>query len=308
MASQGPNNPATATNLAQTGYAWSNPNNVFASDSSYAIATPISNFADSLQVNNFGFSIPTGATIDGIVFEIQRVSAAVSNYYFFETKAMKALTKVGTSHADFNYWTTTEAYITLGNSTDLWGTTWTPAEINATGFGIQLLVANDSNNSVSGKINHVRCTVYYSLSPTISPSTSSLSDFGSVAVGSTSSEQSFTVSGSNLTADIVVTAPTDFEVSTTSGSGFGSSVTLTQSGGSVGSTTIYTHFKPGTRGSKSGNIALTTTGGTTQNVSVTGTATGAPPNLKTKNGVAAASIKTFEGLTANSTKSVDGLT
>ncbi|MFN8357694.1 MAG: BspA family leucine-rich repeat surface protein [Spirosomataceae bacterium] len=58
--------------------------------------------------------------------------------------------------------------------------------------------------------------------------------------GTASAEQSFTVGGSNLTNNITITAPTDYEVSTTSGSGFGTSINLPQNGGgSVASTTIY---------------------------------------------------------------------
>jgi hypothetical protein len=48
--------------------------------------------------------------------------------------------------------------------------------------------------------------------------------------GTYSAVQSYKVSGSNLTADITVAAPVDFEISTTSDSGFGSSLTLPQSG------------------------------------------------------------------------------
>ncbi len=95
--------------------------------------------------------------------------------------------------------------------------------------------------------------------------------FGSQNIGTTSAEQSYTVSGANLTANITVTAPSGFEVSTTSGSGFGSSVTLTQSGGTVGSTTIYVRFAPSSSGSYSVNITHTSAGATTQNKALTGT-------------------------------------
>ncbi len=89
--------------------------------------------------------------------------------------------------------------------------------------------------------------------------------------GSASTQQSFTVSGSNLTANITVTAPTGFEVSTTSGSGFGSSLTLTQSGGSVATTTIYVRMAATATGTPSGNVAVASTGATTRNVAVSGT-------------------------------------
>jgi CSLREA domain-containing protein len=95
--------------------------------------------------------------------------------------------------------------------------------------------------------------------------------FGNTAIGGVSPEQSFTVSGSNLTDGIAVNAPADFQVSTTSGSGFGSSVTLPQSGGSVNSTTIYVRYAPTTTGPNTGNnVASASNGATTQNVAVSG--------------------------------------
>jgi hypothetical protein len=88
--------------------------------------------------------------------------------------------------------------------------------------------------------------------------------------GIASAEQSYTVAGSNLTADIVVTAPTDFEVSTTSGSGFGPSVTLTQAGGTVAPTPVYARMNSATVGTPSGNITHASTGAATKNQPVSG--------------------------------------
>lgn len=94
--------------------------------------------------------------------------------------------------------------------------------------------------------------------------------FGNVAVGTPSTEQTYTVRGGNLTNNITITAPAQFEISTTSGSGFGPSVTLTQANGVVNTTTIYVRFHPTALGAASGNITLASTGVTTQNVSVSG--------------------------------------
>ncbi|MBI5858457.1 MAG: M36 family metallopeptidase, partial [Sphingobacteriales bacterium] len=110
--------------------------------------------------------------------------------------------------------------------------------------------------------------------PTIT-TTGTLSPFTSCS-GTASAEQTFTVSGADLTANLVVTAPADFEVSTTSGSGFGSSVTLIPSSGTVPTTTIYVRMAATAVGSPSGNIACTSTGATTQNVAVSGVATAQP--------------------------------
>ena len=108
--------------------------------------------------------------------------------------------------------------------------------------------------------------------PFISVNPGSL-DFGTTALTDTSSEMSYTVSGSNLTAGITVTAPsTDYRVSLTSGSGYTNTVTIPQSGGTVAPTTVYVIFKPTvTEGLKTGNITNASTGAVTQNVAVSGT-------------------------------------
>lgn len=118
-------------------------------------------------------------------------------------------------------------------------------------------------------------------SPTIN--VGSLSAFGNQCIGTTSSELSYNVSGSNLTANIIITPPSGFEISTTSGSGFvanPSSLTLTQSGGSVSSTTIYVRFSPASATAFSGNISHTS-GATTANVAVGGTGVNTAPSVST---------------------------
>jgi Leucine-rich repeat (LRR) protein len=85
-----------------------------------------------------------------------------------------------------------------------------------------------------------------------------------------SAEQSYTVSGTNLSADIVINSPsTDFEISLTSGSGFVNSLNLTPASGSVPTTTIYVRQSASASNGASGNITHTSTGATTQNVAIT---------------------------------------
>jgi pectin methylesterase-like acyl-CoA thioesterase len=112
-------------------------------------------------------------------------------------------------------------------------------------------------------------TITAGLSPII-VTTGTLSDFGSTTVNATSSEQSYTVSGTDLISDLVMTAPANFEISTTSGSGFNSSITLTPSGGSIATTNVYVRFAPLSTGIKSGNITHTSTAASTQNVAASG--------------------------------------
>jgi gliding motility-associated-like protein len=86
--------------------------------------------------------------------------------------------------------------------------------------------------------------------------------------------QQFSVSGSNLTSNIVVTAPTGFEVSLSKGSGYGNSVNfnvLPSINGPNWSLTIYVRSAASApAGNISGNVVLTSTGAASQNVAVTG--------------------------------------
>ena len=124
-------------------------------------------------------------------------------------------------------------------------------------------------NSLSANSNiNINTTPVVSTSGTLSAFTT--------CSGTASSSQSFTVSGGNLGANLVVTAPTGFEVSTTSGSGYGSTVSLAPSSNSVANTTIYVRLTSSASGSPSGNIAVTSTGATTKNVAASGTVNALP--------------------------------
>ena len=129
--------------------------------------------------------------------------------------------------------------------------------------------STEGNNFASRQLTVTGVTI-----PTITTSAASLPSFGNVAVGQNSAPQSYTVSGSNLSANITIQAPTGFQVSRSSTSGFTNTLTLTQSGGSVPTTTIYARFSPQATGTQTGNISHTSSGATTRNVSVSGTGTG----------------------------------
>jgi CSLREA domain-containing protein len=93
-------------------------------------------------------------------------------------------------------------------------------------------------------------------------------------VGSVSAPQSYTVTGTDLFANLTVTAPsTDFQVSLSSTTGFGPSISLTPTGGSVPTTSIYVRFSPQSVGTKTGFVTNTTPGAGTQNVLVSGNGT-----------------------------------
>ena len=112
---------------------------------------------------------------------------------------------------------------------------------------------------------------------TITCVTTSLNGFTYQQGSGPSAAQSFSVSGSTLTANITVTAPTNYEVSTSSGSGYGSSVTLSKNAtGAVAATTVYVRLKSGlSANTYNGSINITSTGATTKSISLSGSVTSA---------------------------------
>jgi len=94
-----------------------------------------------------------------------------------------------------------------------------------------------------------------------------------------SAEGVFQISGINLTADVSVTAPTNFEVSLTSSGTFTSSVTLTQSSG-IASGAVYVRLVSGlSPDTYTGNATVASAGADSQTVSLTGTVTAADPQI-----------------------------
>lgn len=207
----------------------------------------------------FEFTITpnTGYTIDfvNLVYTAQRSNTSISNFAFRSS--------VDGFNSNIGIPTFNGATIDLSSFQNIsgpitfrfyaWG-----ASVSTTTFSINNFTFNGNVNSTS--------------LPNINVSPLSLTGLDYASGTGPSAEQSFTVSGTNLTNDINLTAPANFEISTTSGSGFGPNVTLTESGGDVANTAIYTRLVGGlANGNYTGNINAISTGAAAQNVAASGT-------------------------------------
>ncbi|MDA8762517.1 T9SS type A sorting domain-containing protein, partial [Flavobacteriaceae bacterium] len=118
--------------------------------------------------------------------------------------------------------------------------------------------------------------------------TANLDDFNySEAQGGPSAEDNFSVSGLFLTNDIVITAPTSFEISLTSGSNFSSSVTITpDQSGTVTSTDVFVRLAGSlSAGNYTGDITISSTGVTDELIAVNGNSFAANTNSLVITGV-----------------------
>jgi hypothetical protein len=164
--SDGPRSATMALDDASIGTrAWGSPQNILAADgTSSAISAMIENeVSHYLVAKGFGVQVPSFATIQGIKVEWLRNSLSPGDLLDNAVRLVKGGAIQTTDRSSATEWPTGATYASYGGPTDLWGTTWTPADVNAAEFGAALSV---KYNSFAGNnwpyVDHARITVYFS--------------------------------------------------------------------------------------------------------------------------------------------------
>lgn len=144
MASQGPSNggAAVSTDTDPGEFPWIDPTNVLIPDGAGTTATAPRDdvISDALDVTDFGFTIPNGSSIDGIELTLTKKASLVDDGITdWVVQLLDAGSPVGDNKRDFGVnWPNTYNAHVYGGSADTWGYAWTPAKINASGFGIRV--------------------------------------------------------------------------------------------------------------------------------------------------------------------------
>lgn len=150
---------------AASGTNWTNPTNVFASDdlrASYA-----NSGQNGLFITGFGFfDFPPAATITGVRVFVQGhgTSSTAANRSIEVGMTKDGTTLSGSWLAAQNLPQTTDATLTFGSSTNLFGTTLSPSDLNASTWGIVVRAGN--TNTSERRIDHVDVDVFYTLPKT----------------------------------------------------------------------------------------------------------------------------------------------
>ncbi|WP_292943165.1 choice-of-anchor D domain-containing protein [Olleya sp. UBA1516] len=135
---------------------------------------------------------------------------------------------------------------------------------------IKIEMSNNSNNE-TWVIDDVLIEGDAPTGPTIVLNPTALTGLDYSLGAGPSTEQTFTAEGFLLTSNLLLTAPTNYEISTTSGSGFGATVSLVPTTGTVASTTIYTRLAAGlTVNTYTGDITATSALATNKTVALSG--------------------------------------
>ena len=147
---------------------WSNVSNITACDDSYCTASYSGGTHaafDYLKASNFGFSIDSDATIDGIEVIVERKDAGGS-VTDSEVKILNGdgSSGVGTTNRSAGAaWPTNDTETTFGSSSDSWGESWTPAKVNSSNFGVYLRPSSSAGfgTTDTASVDCVKITVHY---------------------------------------------------------------------------------------------------------------------------------------------------
>ena len=172
----GPNFAGTGTTNG-SGVAWTNPGNITVDDNSYATALSLTTnqLSQALHATGFGFSIPTDAIIAGIEVMIGRYTPTTDPNIIRDNtvRLLKSGSPIGTNKAiTGTNWPNNSQGVgeaTYGSSTDLWETTWTPAEINSSDFGVELIATNIGYNAHTASVDYIKITIYLAGPPADEP-------------------------------------------------------------------------------------------------------------------------------------------
>ena len=160
---QGGPNPATAGAATGSGAAnWNDPSNVTEADGlSYATATlsVYGDESDILVASGFGFNIPNGVTITGVLVTFNAYNTLGLGSVLHLALTNQSITALS-RYVQTNVGDATA--VSSGGSSDLWGTALTPADVNDSGFGVQIQMQNFVNEAVTQYVQNVTIQIFYS--------------------------------------------------------------------------------------------------------------------------------------------------
>src|SRR5690606_25457729 len=145
---------------------WNNPGNIVANDAANASLTLNAGVTSRyLVASNFGFTIPTSAIITGVQVDIDKVATggtlSLADVRDNIVRLAVGGAPVGSNLAVNAKWPTSFTIVGYGGATNLWGTTLTPAQVNATNFGVYLAITNQGLVSSTAQVDFIRVTIYY---------------------------------------------------------------------------------------------------------------------------------------------------
>jgi predicted CxxxxCH...CXXCH cytochrome family protein len=145
---------------------WTTPANVTVCGNAYAIFNGTTQ--NYLFATQFGYTtsdVPDGATVTGIavVIEGNGTSATAAQRQIRVALTKTGAAVVGTPKTGITLNQTSDTQIVIGGTTDLWGTTLTPAEVRATTFGVA--ISDNDTTAAALNISCLKIVVFTNTAP-----------------------------------------------------------------------------------------------------------------------------------------------
>lgn len=164
MASQGPFRPGTIESVAPGDVVWTSPLSASGPDDVYANLTipALDAQTQRLKATSFPFSIPPGAAINGILFDIERSqSPGRPDAQDAEFRVVKGGVAAGDDRALLGVsWPTVDTHQGYGGPDDKFGLTWSDTDIDAN-FGMQIAAVDGGGSAPIALIDDILATIYY---------------------------------------------------------------------------------------------------------------------------------------------------
>ena len=165
MADTGAILPGLGSNEDRDGKnAWSDPTNIQAEANHADCTLPKNDYGDWLRASQFGFSIPSEATIDGIKVEISHLGAHENRVKDSSLRLVDGDgNNVGDDKASAVAWDAlAQETFTYGGDSDKWNASPTPSMVNDSDFGVRLSAQESSSaGNTIADVHWIKITVYY---------------------------------------------------------------------------------------------------------------------------------------------------
>ena len=163
-----------SNNTSVGSFSWSSVVNVALSDNvpasnGIALGVLVTKNTNYLVVQNFGFAVPSTASICGVEVTIERKATGLligSSIKDNSIRLIKNNIISGTNMASTDNWPASDGNKVYGDVNETWGSAWTPADINAIDFGVAISAKLSSGLAslfLTAEIDQVSVRVFYNV-------------------------------------------------------------------------------------------------------------------------------------------------
>jgi hypothetical protein len=166
----GPLTPGTITDTGGSD-PWTNPNNAKTTNATYATWDEVVSNSDNLDATNYGFTVPAGATINGITVVVRGhvQDSAFDSSHFNTVQLIKGGTAQGSNLSASQSLGSSDQNFTFGSASNLWGLTLSASDVNGSTFGVRVNFNDIDNNAPPTSIDSIIITVTYTAAAGTTP-------------------------------------------------------------------------------------------------------------------------------------------